>query len=369
MSLASIDLLPMGLNKVCTCRSDHWTRNISALCHTCGGHIHPCSEHELLRRTEYQLTRMYQIEPVAFDSSVPIQRGLKVLYGAKKRSSLQTSVSDYRITHDTHGDNRPYRYDKKAPIKLGVIFTGQARRYDSDTKLEQSVNICKLLMALNQPVNANDVHNKLFAYAPTIDRPESRIVTAPATFVTQAYAWCRDDVRRTLDEWQRGSIKFVFDRRDFTPTLLPKFLAFWNRVLRRNDMELVCPGDHIGRRATDSLTTTVDYAERMAAIPYVNPSVGITHRSRIPHELQRSTAFHYLLNRNHITLELFDVRKMLFFPEFLKALECSFYYLRDVSLRRAAHCDLMSMAMWCMEQPDRREHYDPLLQYVSNHED
>jgi hypothetical protein len=133
MSLASIDLLPMGLNKVCTCRSDHWTRNISALCHTCGGHIHPCSEHELLRRTEYQLTRMYHIEPVAFDSSVPIQNGLKVLYGAKKRR-LQTSVSDYRITHDTHGDNRPYRYDKKAPIKLGVIFTGQARRYDNDTK-------------------------------------------------------------------------------------------------------------------------------------------------------------------------------------------------------------------------------------------
>ena len=115
MELAPIDTLPMGLGKVCTCRNDHWERNISALCHGCGGHIHPLMPSSpLLDETRDIMSRMYDIKPVAYDAEQMIQSGLQIFYGMQSK----ISTCNYQITHS---GKKPYRYSKKAPPKIGVV--------------------------------------------------------------------------------------------------------------------------------------------------------------------------------------------------------------------------------------------------------
>ena len=95
MELEPIDTLPMGLGKVCTCRTDHWERNISALCHGCGGHIHPgVIADSMLPETRDVLSQMYAIKPIAYDAEQTIQSGLLAFYGMQTKPH----TNNYHIT-------------------------------------------------------------------------------------------------------------------------------------------------------------------------------------------------------------------------------------------------------------------------------
>ena len=121
MNVASLSNLPMGLGRVCECSSDHWKRDIYAQCHVCGGHIHPCpAGMNVPDETRNQLDYMYDIKVVGYDPDQPISSGVNFHYGMKPDGRR---ASDYHITHGS----KPYRYDKKAPPKMGVIFEGSYR--------------------------------------------------------------------------------------------------------------------------------------------------------------------------------------------------------------------------------------------------
>ena len=353
MQLGCISSLPMGLNKTCSCRSDHWTRNISALCHHCGGHIHPSEASSLTDKAIEELGTLYEITPIAYNMEVPIHRSLSVMYGLEPRDHAKK----YQITHS---GSRPYRYDKKSPVKIGVIYSGLHRRYSNESNLENKVKAFKTLVHLNSAAYATHAHNGLFAFTPQLERPETRIYTAPATFNIQALAW-----QSLTPAWSKGSYQFVFDRRDFTPSLLAKFLAFWNTAVSRNSPEVFHSGETIGRQLIDNIITDTDYCANAASIPYIDQSKGITHRSLVPYTFSRTIGLHDLMNRNHFSLKLLDQSKAHLFSVVLQMIECSMYYLLDVSMRCAAIRTIDDMTMWCMEQPDRMEADSDYMHWVS----
>ena len=356
MELAPIDTLPMGLGKVCTCRNDHWERNISALCHGCGGHIHPLMPSSpLLDETRDIMSRMYDIKPVAYDAEQMIQSGLQIFYGMQSK----ISTCNYQITHS---GKKPYRYSKKAPPKIGVVLTVQERNSDSHSVLSRQVRACKLLLRLNREHNAKHAHNKLFAFAPELGRPTFRFITAPVPYSVMSSAW-----HLIEHEYSRGHFEFVFDRRDFTPTLLAKFLTFWNKALRNNDGDLFTSGEYIGRQRVSRCVTDIDYCARMADIPYIDTSVGITHPSTVDYDFTRKDSVHQLMNRNHFSLKLMSLCNWSNMEIVVNALECSLYYLREVSMRNVARRDLTSMSMWASEEGDRNLAYRTFIERMSHY--
>ena len=282
----------------------------------------------MLDETRDVLSQMYDIKPIAYDAEQTIQSGLLAFYGMQTKPH----TNKYQITHS---GKKPYRYAKKAPPKLGVVLTVQERNSDAHSTLLRQVRACKLLLALNKESNAKHTHNKLFAFAPNLGLTTFKFITAPVPYAIQRTAW-----RGTRHDYARGYFEFVFDRRDFTPTLLAKFLTFWNNALRTNDGDLFTMGEYIGRLLVTRCTTGIDYCARMADIPYIDTSVGITHPSTVDYDFTRQDSVHGLMNRNHFSLKLMSLCKWDCIGPVVNALECSLYYLREVSLRNAARGDL-----------------------------
>lgn len=355
MNIASISNLPMGLGRVCECSSTHWQRDIYAQCHVCGGHIHPCpAGMQVPEETRNQLDYMYDISVVGFDPERPISSGLNFHYGMRPEG---TRASAYHITHGT----KPYRYDKKAPPKMGVIFEGTSRATED---LVAQARCAKALFALNCYSNVRQTHNNLFAFAP-VSRPNKIVIeSAPLPMAQQAQAW--HSSQQALQEWPRGAFTFVFDRRDFTPTLLPKFLAFWEYALLNNEYTLFSSGESVGSRLITSLCSGADFIRQAHKIPYINPAVGIREPSRVPRVFRASGQMASLMNRNHIKLTLLALNNIQLLECLIQALDCSLSYLREVSLRHAGGRRLRHMYAWCLERTDRREAYPFFVEYMDS---
>lgn len=355
MNVAALGNLPMGLGRVCDCSATHWERNIYAQCHTCGGHIHPCpAGMSVPEETRNQLDYMYDIKVVGFDPDSNFTSGIRFHYGMKPDGSR---ASNRHITHGT----KPYRYDKKSPTKMGIIFEGSSRNTDELTAQARCANA---LFALNCHSNVSQTHDNLFAFAP-VTRPSKIVIeTAPLPMAHQAQAW--HSSQQALKAWPRGAFTFVLDRRDFTPTLLPKFLAFWEYALLHNEYALFTQGESIGSRLITSLVSGADFIHQAHKIPYINPAVGISHLSRVPRVFRMSGQMASLMNRNHIKLTLLALNNIHMLECLIQALDCSMTYLREVSLRHASLRRLKHMHAWCLERSDRREAYPFFMEYMDS---
>jgi len=298
-----------------------------------------------------QLNYMYDIKVVGYEADRPMADGMNFHYG------LIPDGSRHRRFHITHG-SKPYRYNKKAPTKIGVIFDGKT---ESICELRQQALACDLLFNLNSYANVKATHNDLFAFAPTLRRRNIVVETAPVPFATQANAW--QLASQLMRRWDSGSFTFVFDRRDFSPTLLPKFLAFWEYALLQNETSLFSVHDTIGGRPISRMCSGADYIRRAPEIPYIDQNVGISHHTRVPREFRFSDSMFHLMNRNHIKVKLLDIANFHVFGTVLQALDCSLSYLREVSLRNAGQRKLKHLYCWCLEQSDRREAYPDFVEY------
>jgi hypothetical protein len=304
--------------------------------------------------TRSQLDYMYDIKVVGFDPDSNFSSGIRFYYGMNPEGSRPSS------RHITHG-TKPYRYDKKSPPKMGVIFEGTSRGLD---ELQAQAQCAKALFALNCYSNVRQTHDNLFAFAP-VSRPNKIVIeSAPLPMAQQAQAWHTS--QQALQEWPRGAFTFVFDRRDFTPTLLPKFLAFWEYALLHNEYTLFSQGESIGSRLITSLVSSADFIHQAHKIPYINPAVGIREPSRVPRVFRASGHMASLMNRNHIKLTLLALNNIHLLECLIQALDCSLSYLREVSLRHASARRLKHMYTWCLERADRREAYPFFVEYMDS---
>ena len=153
--------------------------------------------------------------------------------------------------------------------------------------------MCQSVVRLNCYSNVRQTHDNLFAFAP-VSRPNKIVIeSAPLPMAQQAQAW--HSSQQALQEWPRGAFTFVFDRRDFTPTLLPS-CCFLEYALLHNEYTLFSQGESIGSRLITSLVSNADFIHQAHKIPYINPAVGIREPSRVPRVFRMSGQMASLMN-------------------------------------------------------------------------